>query len=259
MTKAPLKSQQQQVMARRPEDLRELFKGILSDNSDTHKRAKDKLSRWLWKNPKIGTIVKRNFSQINFDDSKEFYDNSLQETFLRFDSIIQAFCRRNQITFEKLDNISQQELSVFLIRYFNRAHYNRACDLYRKWQSKSKIDGQIIVSLDRAKNDTDDREYKTVAEEIPDYKNLNDLDSFNLGDLSQQTIDNLPIPHDSIDRLRNCARNVDCFEIFILKCQGYKDEQIGKKIGVNQSTVNRNWKNRCLKCINKIIAENNLE
>ncbi|MGB3514276.1 MAG: hypothetical protein WBA93_34710 [Microcoleaceae cyanobacterium] len=255
MTKAELESQQQQVMARRPEDLRLLLKGILSND----KRAKDKLSRWLWENPKIGTIVKRYFSQINFGDSKEFYDNSWQETFLRFDNIIQAFLRKNQITLEKLDNISEEQIAELWIRYFNRTHYNKACDLYRQWQRKSHIKGQRIVSLDQAKNDAEGQEYKTVAEEIPDHKNLNDLDDFNLGDLSQETIDNLPFPHGSIDRLRNCARNVDCFEIFILKCQGYKDEQIGKKIGVNQSTVNRNWKNRCLKCINKIIAENNLE
>ncbi|MDJ0557224.1 MAG: DUF1822 family protein [Microcoleaceae cyanobacterium MO_207.B10] len=94
MKNAPLKSQKQQVMERRPEDLRQLLKGILSND----KRAKDKLSRWLWEHSEIGIVVKRSFSQINFDDSKEFYDNSLQETFLRFDNIIQAFCRRNQIT-----------------------------------------------------------------------------------------------------------------------------------------------------------------
>ena len=88
------------------------------------------------------------------------------------------------------------------------------------------------------------------------------MDNFNLRDISQETIDKLPIVGSSakaIDRLRNCAINVDCFEILILKCQGYKDKQIGDKIGVNQSTVNRNWKNRYLKCINKILAENNLE
>lgn len=268
MKKAPSKSQQQQVMDRIPEDLRELFKGLLSDDPNTCKRAKNKLSRWLWENPKIGTIVKRNFSQINFGDSREFYDDSLQETFLRFDYIIQAFLRKNQFTFERLDNISEQELSNFLIRYFNRAHYNQACDLYQKWQRKIQIDGQIIVivSIDQPKNDADGQEYSTVGETIEDDKNLNDLNDLNdlnFGDFSQEAIDKLPrIIGDSskaIDKLRNCARNVDCLEILLLKCQGYKETEIAKKLGIHQSNVNRNWNNNCLRCIKQIMAENNLE
>ncbi|MDJ0515520.1 MAG: hypothetical protein QNJ74_04405 [Trichodesmium sp. MO_231.B1] len=236
-------------MNRRPEDLRQLFKGILSNDSDTHKRAKDKLSRWLWQHPKIGIVVKKSFSQINFGDSSEFYDNSLQETFLKFDSIIKNFLRKNQITFEKLDNISEQKLSVFWIRYFNRAHFNKACDLYRQWERETKVDGQVIISLDQPKNDVDGQEYSTVGEKIKDHKNLNDLDNFNLGNLSQE----------AIDRLSKCCKKVDCFEILLLKCQGYNQTEIAEKLGVHQSNISRNWNDKCLKCINQIIAENNIE
>ncbi|MEM1171539.1 MAG: helix-turn-helix domain-containing protein [Cyanobacteria bacterium P01_H01_bin.35] len=261
MTKAPFKSQQQQLMAGRPEDIIQLFKDLLSDESDTRKRAKDKLSKWLWRHPKIGMVVKGSFSQTNFDDSKEFYDNSLQETFLKFDKIIAAFCRKNQIIIDRLDNIYDEKICNLFIHYFNSAHYNTACDLYHKLKQKSQVDGQIIISLDQPINDADGQEYKTVGEEIQDHKNLNDLDNFNLGDLSEEAIDNIPIIGNSakaIDRLRNCAK-VDCFEILRLKCQGYTETQIGKEIGVDQSTINRNWKNKCLKCINQIIAENNIE
>ncbi|NER01887.1 MAG: hypothetical protein F6K17_04170, partial [Okeania sp. SIO3C4] len=168
MTKAPLKSQQQQVMNQKPEEIIELFKDLLSDDSNTRKRAKDKLSRWLWRHPKIGMIVKRTFSQTNFDDSNEFYDNSLQETFLKFDKIISAFCRKNQINIDRLDDISDEKLGNLFIRYFNRSHYNTACDLYRKLKRKGQVDGQVIISLDQPKNDADGQEYKTVGEEVPD-------------------------------------------------------------------------------------------
>ena len=88
MTKAPLKSQQQQVMNGKPEDIIQLFKDLLSNESDTYKIAQDKLSKWLWRHPKIGMVVKGSFSQTNFDDSKEFYDNSLQETFLSLTKLL---------------------------------------------------------------------------------------------------------------------------------------------------------------------------
>lgn len=256
MIKVLLKSEQQQAMNRKSEDLSQLFKDFLSDESDTSNRARNKLSTWLLQHRKIGLVVKKSFSQTNFDDSNEFYDNSLQETFLKFDKIIIAFCRRNQITLERLDNISKEKLDNLFICYFNRSHYNTACNLYRQLQSKSKVDGEIIVSLDQPKNDTDGQEYSNVGEDIKDHKNLNDLDNFNLGDLSQEAIDKLPIIGNSakaIDRLRKCAKNVDCFEILILKCQGYTQIEIGKKLGIHQSNVNRNWRNNCLKCIDKII------
>ncbi len=120
MTKVPLKSQQQRLMNQRPEDWRQLFKDFLSDDSDTRKRARDKLSRRLWQEHKIGMVGKKNFSQINFGDSNEFYNDSLQNTFLRFDYITQAFCRTNQITIDKLNNISDKKLSNLLIRHFNK-------------------------------------------------------------------------------------------------------------------------------------------
>ena len=44
MTEVQLKGEQQ-LRYGRLADLREFFKGILSDNFDTRKRAKDKLSR----------------------------------------------------------------------------------------------------------------------------------------------------------------------------------------------------------------------
>ncbi|OZH55111.1 hypothetical protein AFK68_06665 [Hydrocoleum sp. CS-953] len=257
MIKAPLKSQQQQAMNLKPEDLSQLFKDILKDEADIRNRARNKLSTWLLQHPKIGLIVKKSFSQTNFDDSNEFYDNSLQETFLKFDKILTNFCRRNQITLDQLDNISDDKLDNLFICYFNRAHYNTACNLYRQWQSKSQVDGQIVVSLDQPRNDVDGQEYSTVGEKIKDHKNLNDLDNFDLGDLSQETIDNLPIFGGSIDKLRNCTKKVDCWEFLLLKCRGYTETEIANKIGVNQSTVNRNWKNKCLKCIEQIIAENN--
>ncbi|NES03639.1 MAG: hypothetical protein F6K22_12770 [Okeania sp. SIO2F4] len=47
MIKAPLKSQQQHAMNRKPENLIQLFKDILSDESDTRNRARNKLSTWL--------------------------------------------------------------------------------------------------------------------------------------------------------------------------------------------------------------------
>ncbi|NEO53297.1 MAG: helix-turn-helix domain-containing protein [Okeania sp. SIO3B5] len=259
MTKAPLKSQQQQLMDRKPENIIQLFKDLLSDESDTYNRAKNKLSRWLWRHPKIGMVVKRSFSQTNFDDSNEFYDNSLQETFFKFDKIIPAFCRKNQITIDRLDDISNEKLGNLFIRYFNRSHYNTACDLYRKLKQKSQVNGQVIISLDQPKNDSDGQEYKTVGEEVPDHKNLNNLDSLNLGDMSQEAIDKLPISGGSIDKLRNCSKKVDCFEILLLKCQGYTQTKIAEKLGVHQSDISRNWQNKCLKCINKIIAENNIE
>ncbi|NEQ40649.1 MAG: hypothetical protein F6K40_32260 [Okeania sp. SIO3I5] len=259
MTKAPLKSQQQQVMNGKPEDIIQLFKDLLSDESHTYKIAQDKLSKWLWRHPKIGMVVKRSFSQINFGDSNEFYNDSLAETFLKFDKIIEAFVRKNQITIDRLDDFSDEKLGNLFIRYFNQAHYNKACDLYRKLKRKSQVYGQIIVSLDQPKNNADGQEYKTLGEEILDHKNLNDLDNFNLGDMSQETIDKLPIFGDAIDKLRNCAKNVDCFEILLLKCQGYTQTEIAAKLGVHQSNISRKWQNKCLKCINQIIAENNIE
>ncbi|NER06399.1 MAG: sigma-70 family RNA polymerase sigma factor [Okeania sp. SIO3C4] len=241
-------------MNQKPEEIIELFKDLLSDDSNTCKRAKDKLSRWLWRHPKIGMVVKGSFSQTNFDDSNEFYDNSLQETFLKFDKIIPAFCRKNQITIDRLNDISDEKLGNLFISYFNRSHYNVACDLYRKLKQKSQVDGQVIISLDQPKNDADGQEYKTVGEEVPDHKNLNNLDSFNLGDMSLEAIDKLPISGNSIDKLRNCSKKVDCFEILLLKCQGYTQTEIAEKLGVHQSNISRNWQNKCLKCINQIIA-----
>ncbi|GGA58218.1 hypothetical protein CYANOKiyG1_79440 [Okeania sp. KiyG1] len=246
-------------MDRKPENIIQLFKDLLSDESDTYNRAKEKLSRWLWRHPKIGMVVRRSFSQTNFDDSNEFYDNSLQETLLKFDKIILAFCRKNQITIDRLDDISNEKLGNLFIGYFNRSHYNTACTLCRKLKQKGQVDEQVIISLDQPKNDSDGQEYKTVGEEVPDHKNLNDLDSFNLGDMSQEDIDKLPISGGSIDKLRNCSKKVDCFEILLLKYQGYTQAEIAEKLGVHQSNISRNWQNKCLKCINQIIAENNIE
>ncbi|MCL2934610.1 MAG: hypothetical protein MGG11_20910 [Trichodesmium sp. MAG_R03] len=252
MTKVQLKGEQ---MHGRSADLRELFKGILSDNFDTHKRAKDKLSRWLWEHPNCGMKVKRNFSHTNFYDSEEFDHDSLQETFEKFDSIIEKFLVKYQITFEKLENISEEQLGSSWINYFNMAHYNKACDLYRQWQRKSNINGRIVFSLDQDKND-DSQNYK---EEIPDHKNLNDLDHFNLGDLSEEAMDKLPIFNDSREKLRNCSKKVDCLEIAVLGAKGYNQTEVAKKFGVHKSKISRHWREKCLKCINQIIAENNME
>ncbi|MDE5097088.1 MAG: hypothetical protein O4861_01530 [Trichodesmium sp. St16_bin4-tuft] len=258
MTKVQLKGQEQ-LMYQRPEDLRELFKGILSDDFNTHKEAKNKLSKWLWKHPKIGMVVRKSFSRINFDDSQEFYNDSLVEVFFKFDLIVELFLKKNQITLNQLDDISEKKLSASFIKYFNRAHYNKACDLYRKFKNKREINGQIIISLDQVKKDENGQEYKTVGDEITDHKNLNDLDNFNLGDFSEETIDNLPIFNGYKEKLRNCSKKVDCWEILRLKCQGFKQTEIAEKLGVHQSKVSRNWNTKCLECVKKIIGENNLD
>ena len=49
----------------------------------------------------------------------------------------------------------------------------RHSDKYRQWKRKSKINEQIVFSLDQDKNDDDGQKYK---DKIPDHKNLNDLD-----------------------------------------------------------------------------------
>lgn len=54
-------------------DLRELFKGIFSDDFDICKRVKDKLLRWIWEYLNCGMKVKKNFFYINFYDLEEFY------------------------------------------------------------------------------------------------------------------------------------------------------------------------------------------
>lgn len=255
MTEVQLKGEQQ-LMYRRPVDLRELFKGILSDDFDIHKRAKDKLSRWVWEHPNCGIKVKKNFSHTNFYDSEEYYHDSLQDTFEKFDSIIENFLVKYQITFEKLENISEEQLEFFLINYFNYAHYYKACDLYRQWKRKSNINGRIVFSLDQDKNDDDGQKYK---EEIPDHKNLNDLDHFNLGDFSEEAMDKLPIFNDSREKLRNCSKKVDCLEIAVLGAKGYNQTEVAKKFGVHKSKISRHWREKCLKCIEQIIAENNME
>lgn len=50
------------------EDLRELFKGIFSDDFDICKEVKNKLLKWFWKYLKIGMVVRKSFFWINFDD-----------------------------------------------------------------------------------------------------------------------------------------------------------------------------------------------
>ena len=255
MTEVQLKGEQQ-LMYRRPVDLRELFKGILSDDFDIHKRAKDKLSRWVWEHPNCGMKVKKNFSHTNFYDSEEFYHDSLQNTFEKFDSMIKNFLVKYQITFEKLENISEEQLGFFWINYFNGTHYYKACDLYRQWKRKSQINEQIVFSLDQDKNDDDGQKYK---DKIPDHKNLNDLDHFNLGDFSEEAMDKLPIFNDSREKLRNCSKKVDCLEIAVLGAKGYNQTEVAKKFGVHKSKISRHWREKCLKCIEQIIAENNME
>lgn len=57
-----------------------------------------------------------------------------------------------------------------------------------------------------------------VGDEIIDYKNLNDLDNFNLGDFFEEVIDNLFIFNGYKEKLCNCFKKVDCWEILWLKC-----------------------------------------
>ena len=170
--------------------------------------------------------------------------------------------RKNQITIDRLDDFYDEKLGNLFIRYFNQAHYNKACDLYRKLKQKSQVYGQIIVSLEQPKNNADGQEYKTLGEEILDHKNLNDLDNFNLGDMSQETIDKLPIFGDAIDKLRNCAKNVDCFEILLLKCQGYTQTEIAaSSVFINLILVESgriNASNVSIKLLQKIIWNNGI-
>ncbi len=96
------------------------------------------MSKWLYENAKTGMVVKSSFSQTNFDVSQEFYYDSLGEIFLKLDLIIERFVKINQITVNQLDDIYERRFSIYWIKYFNRSHYNKACDLCLNWNNKCR-------------------------------------------------------------------------------------------------------------------------
>ena len=52
---------------------------------------------------------------------------------------------------------------------------------------------------------------------------------------------------------------VDCLEIAVLRSQGYNQTEVAEKFGVHKSKISRHWTKKCMKCIEQIIAENNME